>query len=100
MIHEVRESPEGVLAIYDIRFYGGKNRPWSVLWTPPGHRAHWPTQSLAQQEVATWAVMHAEHRKPGTVPCGQPDVRCGALGGGARCGGCRERTHATEGTPA
>ncbi|WP_033288281.1 hypothetical protein [Amycolatopsis jejuensis] len=54
---EFRVSPIGVVAVHDERFYGGRARPWSVVWVPPGHHSHWPTMSLLPQDVASWAVL-------------------------------------------
>src|SRR5207248_1299759 len=57
--NELRRSAEGVVAVHDERLYGGRARPWSVVWTPPGHHTHWPTMSLHEQDVAGWAVLRA-----------------------------------------
>lgn len=54
---EFRVSEAGVVAVHDERLFGGRARPWSVVWVPPGHRAHWPTMSLLPQDVASWAVL-------------------------------------------
>ncbi|WP_027930742.1 hypothetical protein [Amycolatopsis thermoflava] len=61
-VHELRQSPEGVVVIHDVRFYGGNALPWHVLWVPPHCRSHWPSQALSQQSVATWSVLTAGTR--------------------------------------
>lgn len=57
---EFRQSPEGVLAVHDVRLYGDAARPWSVLWIPPHHHSHWPSMPLHEQDVALWAVMEPQ----------------------------------------
>jgi hypothetical protein len=59
-VNEFRVSADGVVAVHDVRLYGGASRPWSVVWIPPGHRAHWPSMPLHQQDVAAWSVMEAK----------------------------------------
>lgn len=52
-----RVSPDGVLAVRDVRRYGGRTLPWSVVYVPDGHRSHYPTQALSDQQVATWTEL-------------------------------------------
>ncbi|MEU0532009.1 hypothetical protein [Amycolatopsis tolypomycina] len=53
----VRVSEDGVLVVLDERRYGGRMLPWSVVYVPHGHRSHYPTQALSDQQVAAWTEL-------------------------------------------
>ncbi|WP_116051915.1 hypothetical protein [Amycolatopsis palatopharyngis] len=55
----LRVNPQGVVAVFDERFYGGKTMPWHVCYVPPKVVTHWPSQPLSDQAVAGWAVLEA-----------------------------------------
>lgn len=55
----LRVNPQGVVAVFDERYHGGKTMPWHVVHVPSGVRTHWPTQALTNQAVAGWAVLEA-----------------------------------------
>ncbi|MFD2421620.1 hypothetical protein [Amycolatopsis pigmentata] len=57
---DIRISPDDVVAVRDTRFYGGHTRPWVVVYVPAGHRSHWPTMSLHDQDVARWDVLRRD----------------------------------------
>lgn len=54
---ELRESPDGVLAIRDPRRTGVGGRPWLVIDAPPGHRTHWRDQLLSAAVVHDWTAL-------------------------------------------
>jgi len=53
----LRESPDGVLAIYDPARGGDRRRPWLVIDVPPGHRSHHRDQPLSDRDVQDWTVL-------------------------------------------
>jgi hypothetical protein len=59
---EVRESPDGVLAIYDPRRTGRPGRGWLVIDVPGDHHAHHRGQPLTQGDVQDWAVLTRQPR--------------------------------------
>lgn len=55
---ELRESPDGVLAVRDPRRPTGVHgRPWLVVDAPPGNRTHWRDQTLPSSAVRDWAAL-------------------------------------------
>lgn len=54
---QVRESPDGVLAIRDRRRTGRPGSPWLVIDVPPGHRGHWRDQALSDLAVRDWVAL-------------------------------------------
>lgn len=54
---QLRESPDGVLAIYDPARGGDRHRPWLVIDVPAGHRSHHRDQPLADRDVQDWTVL-------------------------------------------
>ncbi|SEB43229.1 hypothetical protein SAMN04489727_1694 [Amycolatopsis tolypomycina] len=54
---QLRESPDGVLAIYDPARGGDRHRPWLVIDVPAGHLSHHRDQPLTDRDVQDWDVL-------------------------------------------
>lgn len=54
---QLRESPDGVLAIYDPARGGDRHRPWLVIDVPAGHLSHHRDQPLTDRDVQDWTVL-------------------------------------------
>ncbi|RSD26379.1 hypothetical protein [Amycolatopsis eburnea] len=58
LARELRESPDGVLAVRDPRRPTGvRGRPWLVIDAPPGYRTHWRDQTLPSAAVSDWVAL-------------------------------------------
>ncbi|WP_410676703.1 hypothetical protein [Amycolatopsis sp. cmx-4-68] len=63
LARELRESPDGVLAVRDPRRPTGvRGQPWLVIDAPPGHRSHWRDQLLSADVVQDWTALTPEPR--------------------------------------